>query len=165
MNIDVRVTGLREARANLQAMRERAKDLSPAWEELLTWWAITNVEQFSSRGRRWRTPWAPLKPRTLAQKRRQGFLSDPLVRTSQMRADLTRRPLGAEHITRDTVVAGTDQPYAKYHQSTAPRRRLPRRALVNARQVAAEGTAGSVCLSWIVDGVPNISGHNTKLER
>lgn len=165
MKIGAEVRGLTEVRAELQRMRERAKDLSPAWEELITWWALTNIEHFNSRGRRWRTPWPALKPRTREQKRRQGFLSDPMVRTTRLRDDLTRRPLGAEHITHDTVDVGTDAPYAKYHQSMAPRHRLPRRALVNAQQVAAEGTAGSLVLSWIVTGVPNVGGHNTKLER
>jgi phage gpG-like protein len=159
------VKGLREARETLQAMRTRAHDLTPAWQELITWWAATNVEQFASRGRRWRTPWAPLRPTTLAQKRRQGFMSDPLARTTRMREELTRRPLGAEHITHDQMDVGTDLPYAKFHQRGAPRAHLPRRPLVNARAVAAEGTAGSVVLTWIVDGVPNIGGHNTKLER
>jgi hypothetical protein len=165
VRIDVEVDGLREARAALQRMRDRSHDLSPAWQELITWWAATNVEHFSSRGRRWRTPWEPLKPTTVAQKRRQGFLADPLVRTARMREDLTRRPLGAEHITHNRVDVGTDAPYAKFHQRGAPRAHLPRRPLVNAAQVAAEGTAGACVLSWIVDGTPNIGGHNTKLER
>jgi phage gpG-like protein len=165
MSIGVEVRGLRQARETLQAMHTRAHDLTPAWQELITWWAGTNIEQFTSRGRRWRTPWEPLRPTTLAQKRRQGFLSEPLVRSTKMRDELTRRPLGVEHVTHDRLDVGTDVAYAKFHQRGAPRAHLPRRPLVNARQVAAEGVAGSVVLTWIVDGVPNIGGHNTKLER
>lgn len=163
--IDAEVKGLKEARAALQRMRERAQDLSPAWEELITWWATTNVEQFASRGRRWRTPWPALRPTTVAQKRREGFLSDPLVRSTRIRTGMTGRPMEFEHITHNRLEAGTDAPYAKYHQLGAPRAHLPRRRLVNAAQVAAEGTAGSCVITWIVDGVPNIGGHNTKLER
>lgn len=165
MRIDVKMRGLREARETLHAMRDRAQDLTPAWEELLTWWATTNVEQFSSKGRRWRTPWEPLAPRTVIQKRRDGVLSETLVRTTRMRVGMTGRPMEFEHMTHDTVEAGTGAPYAKFHQRGAPRAHLPRRPLVNARQVAAEGTAGSCVLTWIVDGVPNIGGHNTRLER
>ena len=165
MSINVEVRGLREVRKNLQEMRERAKDLTPAWEEVLTWWATTNVEQFASRGARWRTPWAPLSPRTLAQKRRQGFLSAPLTRTTRMRAGMTGRPMEHEHLTHNSLSAGTGAAYAKFHQLGAPRVHLPQRRLVNARQVAAEGTVGSCVLTWIVDGHPNVGGHNTKLER
>ncbi|HZE02607.1 MAG TPA: hypothetical protein VE155_12665 [Pseudonocardiaceae bacterium] len=164
MRIGVEVRGLAQARERLQVMRERSEDLSPAWQELLVWWAATNAEQFSSRGRRWRTPWPALAASTQAQKRRQGFLSEPLVRTTRLRGELTRRPLGVEHVTHNAVDAGTNLPYAKYHQSSAPRHRLPRRALVNMKQVAAEGAAGAYVLSWIVDGVPN-GGGITKLER
>lgn len=157
--------GLAEARAHLHAMRLRAGDLTPAWEELLVWWAVTNVEHFASRGRRWRTPWPGLAPRTVAQKRRDGFLSDPMVRTGRMRTEMTRRPLGMEHVTHNSVEAGTTAPYAKYHQSSAPRTHLPRRALVNMEAIAREGTPGSMVLTYIVDGTPNAGGHNVKLER
>ena len=165
MRIDAQTTGLREARQNLQAMRERSKDLTPAWQEVLTWWAATNVEHFASRGRRWRTPWPPLRPTTLHQKRREGFLSDPLVRSTRLRTGMTGRPMAVEHLTHNALTAGTDAPYAIYHQKGAPRAHLPRRQLVNAAQVAAEGVAGSCVLTWIVDGRPSIGGHNTKLER
>lgn len=164
MRIDVEVHGLTEARAELHRMRERAQDLSPAWRELLVWWARTNVEQFSSKGRRWRTPWPSLATSTKVEKRRSGLLSDPLVRSTRLRGELTRRPLGVEHVTHNSVDAGTDLPYAKFHQGGAPRAHLPRRALVNMRQVAAEGAAGAYVLSWIVNGVPH-GGGIIKLER
>lgn len=143
-------------------MRERSRELSPAWEEFLTWWAVTNTEQFASRGARWRTPWAPLTPSTIAQKRRSGFLNEPLVRTTSMRSELTRRPLGVEHIRAQEVDAGTDISYAKFHQRGT--RRMPARRLVNASAVAAEGAASAAVLTYIIDGVPNTGG-TRKLER
>jgi hypothetical protein len=153
--------GLDAVRRELHAMQRRTHDLSPAWEEWLTWWADTNREQFSSRGRRWRTPWRPLAPSTVAEKRRKGYLSDTLVRTSEMRTSLTGRPLGIEHIRAHDVEAGTGVYPAHFHQRGT--RRMPARPLLNARQVAAEGAAGSAVLSWIVSGTPNIGG--TRLER
>jgi hypothetical protein len=160
--IRVSVEGLDRVRHNLEQMRGRSTELSAAWEEFLTWWAVTNVEQFASRGARWRTPWAPLTPSTVIQKRHQGFLSEPLVRTTSMRSELTRRPLGVEHIRAHEVEAGTDISYARFHQSGT--RRMKARKLVNARQVAAEGAASSAVLTWILDGVPNTGG-SRKLER
>lgn len=160
--IKVSVEGLDRVRRNLEGMRARSTELSPAWEEFLTWWAVTNVEQFNSRGARWRTPWAPLMPATIAQKRNQGFLNEPLVRTTSMRSELTRRPLGVEHIRAHEVEAGTDISYARFHQSGT--RRMKARRLINAHQVAAEGAASSTVLTWIIDGVPNTGG-SRKLER
>lgn len=145
-------------------MRDRAHDLSPAWEELLNWWASTNVEQFTSGGRRWRTPWEPLRPTTVREKNRGGFLSETLVRTTRMRSDMTRRPMGVEHITHDSVEAGTRAPYAKFHQLGAPGAHLPARPLVSTRRVMAEGAPGAYVLSWIVDGRPN-GGGSVRLER
>lgn len=159
--ISIHTEGLDAVRRRLQEMRERAEDLSPAWEELLDWWAHTNVEQFHSRGARWRTPWPPLAASTRAQKRREGFLADPLVRTTRLRGELTGRPLGVEHIRASEVDAGTDIPYARFHQGGT--RRMPPRRLVNNAQIAAEGAAGSVVLSWIMSGEPNVGG--TRLER
>lgn len=160
--IKVSVEGLDRVRRNLEGMRARSAELSPAWEEFLTWWAVTNVEQFSSRGARWRTPWAPLMPATVAQKRDQGFLNEPLVRTTSMRSELTRRPLGVEHVRAHEVEAGTDLSYARFHQSGT--RRMKARRLINAHQVAAEGAASSTVLTWIIDGVPNTGG-SRRLER
>lgn len=164
--LNVSVHGLDAVRRELHAMQRRTRDLSPAWEEWLHWWADTNREQFSSRGRRWRTPWRPLAPSTVREKRREGWLADPLVRTSAMRHSLTGRPLGIERIRAHELEAGTAAYPAHFHQvgTRGPgTRRMPARPLVNARQVAAEGAAGSAVLSWIVRGQPTIGG--IRLER
>lgn len=160
--ISLEVEGIGELKRRFQAMRERTDDLSPAWEEFLTWWAWTNVEQFASKGRRWRTPWRPLAPSTVRNKRREGFLADPLVRTTRLRGELAGRPLGVEHIEASAVDAGTDIPYARFHQRGT--RRMPARKLVNADAVAAEGAAGSAVLTWIVHGQPDTGG-GLRLER
>lgn len=154
--------GLDEVRRHFQAMRMRAADASPAWEEFLRWWAGTNAEHFSSRGKRWRSPWEPLAPSTRAEKARLGYLSDPLIRTSALRRTLVRRPLGFEHIRPSDMEAGTRIDYAVFHQRGT--RRMPARRLINADAVAREGAAGAAIVSWIIDGEPNIGG-GTRLER
>lgn len=160
--IRVSVHGLDEVRERLHDMQARAKDLSPAWEELLTWWASTEREQFESKGRRWRTQWRPLAPSTIAEKRRKGFLGEPLVRSGEMRASLTRRPLGIEHVGAHDLTAGTRSYPAHFHQTGT--RHMPARPLVNARAVASEGAASAAVLSWIMEGRPNIGGVQ-RLER
>lgn len=162
MTIKVRVEGLTEIKHHFEEMRKRAGDVSPAWEEFLNWWVTTNVEQFSSRGARWRTPWKPLAPRTVGEKRRAGYLSEPLVRTTRLRNSMTRRPLAVERISATEVEAGTDVPYAHFHQTGT--RYMPARKLINADAVAREGAAGAAVLSWIVGGVPNTGGIQ-RLER
>lgn len=162
--LTLQAQGLSELGQRFQDMRARAQDLSPAWEEFLDWWADTNVEHFASRGRRWRSFWKPLAPSTVASKRREGLLSEPLVASTRLRGELTGRPLGMERVEASSVEAGTDLPYAIYHQLGAPRAHLPARPLINARAVAAEGAAGSAVLTWIVDGAPNTGG-GMRLER
>jgi hypothetical protein len=154
--------GLDAVVREFRAMHRRSQDLSPAWQEFLDWWSVSNREQFASRGRRWRTPWKPLAPSTVAEKRRKGFISDPLVRDAKLRGELVGRPLGVEHISASAVDAGTDISYAKFHQGGT--RKMPARRLVNLEQVGLEGAAGAVVLTWIVSGEPNTGGVS-RLER
>lgn len=142
--------GFQLARRRLVEMKERAGNLIPAWDALLDWWAAENRKHFTSRGQRWRTPWAPLADSTIAEKTRLGFPLDPLVRTGRMRSHLTGRPLGFERLSQSGVVAGTRLEYAVFHQRGT--KRMPRRALVNAPQVTREQAATSAVRSWIVSG-------------
>jgi hypothetical protein len=154
--ITITAEGLAAVRQHFFDMALRSRDLSPAWEEFLTWWAEMNKEQFSSRGARWRTPWKPLAPSTVRQKRNQGFLSESLVRTTSLRGELTRRPLGVEHIRAQEVTGGTSLSYAKFHQRGT--KKMPARRLVNAEAVTREGAASSVIASWIIHGEPSTAG-------
>lgn len=154
--ITVTADGLAAVRQHFFDMAARSRDLSPAWEEFLTWWAEMNKEQFSSRGARWRTPWKPLAPSTVRQKRNRGFLNESLVRTTSLRGELTRRPLGVEHIRAQEVTGGTNLSYAKFHQRGT--KKMPARRLVNAEAVAREGAASSVIASWIIRGKPSTAG-------
>jgi hypothetical protein len=160
--IKIGTDGLARVVREFRAMQSRSLDLSPAWQEFLGWWSDGNREQFASRGRRWRTPWRPLAPSTVAEKRREGYLLDPLVRNTQLRGELVGRPLGVEHITAGAVDAGTDLRYARFHQSGT--RYMPARKLVNLEQVGLEGAAGAVVLTWILTGEPNTGGVS-RLER
>lgn len=150
MDLEFDGHGWEEARRRLLDMKARANNLIPAWDELLTWWAQQNRAHFAGRGERWRTPWPPLAPATIAEKIRLGYPTDPLVRTGRMRSQLVARPLGFERLDQTSVIAGTRLERAVFHQRGT--KYMPRRQLVNARQVTAEQAATSAVRSWIVHG-------------
>jgi phage gpG-like protein len=151
VDFDLRTdAGLERARARLQGIRERAQNLLPAWDTLLDWWAEQNRLQWATNGARWGKPWEPLAPRTLANKRRYGYPRDILVRTHDLRDEMTKRPFGVESFDHHGAVAGTNLPYARYHQRGTDR--MPRRRIVDARRVRAEGVTGRAVINWVVHG-------------
>lgn len=153
--------GFAKARRELQGMRERAEDLRPAWDALLTWWAARNMTHFRSYGKRWKTPWKPLSPDTLHEKIRFGYPSDILVREGDLRTSLTRRPLGIERLRPHEVEAGTAVDYARFHQHGT--KYMPKRQLINARAVRQENVATNALINWIVSG--RQSTRSSKIER
>lgn len=141
----------------IKDMRERAQDVSPAWEALLTWFSEQNFQQFLTRGTRWRTPWRPLAASTVAEKARLSLPREPLIRTGRLVHSITLRPLGVEHITGREVSAGTNVPYARFHQ-TGTRRGLPARPLFSSAQIRREQAATTAVASWIIKGEAKVGG-------
>ena len=140
----------------VREMRERAQDVSPAWDALLTWFSEQNFEQWMGRGARYREPWAPLAPSTLAEKFRKGLPLHPLIRTGTLANSLSHRPLQVEHITGSEVTAGTDVKYAKFHQTGT--RYMPRRTLFSPDQIRKEQAATSSVANWIIKGERRVGG-------
>jgi phage gpG-like protein len=142
--------GFIQLRKELGDMRDRAADVRPAWDALLTWWAARNVTNFQNAGKRWKKPWRPLAPATVADKMRLGYPKDTLIRTGALRDSLSRRPLGIERLRPHDLEAGTNTNYAHFHQHGTSK--MPARVLVNAEQVKREGVATSALINWIVAG-------------
>jgi hypothetical protein len=140
----------------LRGMRERSQDVSPAWNALLDWFAEQNQAQWLTRGGRYRQPWAPLATSTVDEKFRQGWPLDPLIRTGELVQSLTHRPLRIEHITGREVRAGTDVPYAKFHQTGT--RRMPQRILFSPLQIKREEAATTAVANWIIGGEQRVGG-------
>jgi hypothetical protein len=95
---------------------------------------------FATAGARVGRPWAPLAPSTVrARTRRWGYYrrapgagalpgGPPLRWTGDLAASFRQgSPLHIRAVTATSLTWGSDDPRAKYHQSTAPRHRLPRR--------------------------------------
>lgn len=143
-------------RAELRRMALRAKDVSPAWDALLTWFSEQNMEQFLTRGARYNSDWPPLAARTVDEKLRKGFPLDPLIRTGRLAVSLTSRPLGHERITAHEVSGGTDVEYAIFHQRGTSR--MPQRRLFDARVIRREQAATTAVANWILRGRAQVGG-------
>lgn len=152
MGTTIKVDGrsIAPVRRKIHAMRQRTGNLMAAWEALLDWFADQERRQFGSRGARWRTAWPELAASTVHEKREQGYSTDTLVRTSDLLRSLADRPMSVERILPHEVTAGTRITYAKYHQYGT--KRMPRRTLISAEQVARENAATSAVVSWIITG-------------
>ena len=81
-------------------------------------------EVFSSRGAVIGERWERLSPYTVAQKARQGYPLDPLIRTGAMRDSFKTL------VTSDHAEITNTAEYFKYHQSNQPRTRIPRRVMM-----------------------------------
>jgi hypothetical protein len=144
------------AKRKLRAIAMRARDVSPAWQALLTWFSEQEFEQFISRGHRFGSGWAPLAESTLADKFKRGFPLDPLIRTGALAQSLTSRPLGVEHITPHEVIGGTDVDYAIFHQRGT--KYMPRRKLFDPAQIRREQAATTAVANWIIHGRQEVGG-------
>jgi phage gpG-like protein len=141
-------------RRKIHAMRERAGNLIPAWNELIGWFADQERLQFGSRGQRWHSAWPELARSTVADKRAAGYTGDILVRETDLLRSLTDRPLSVERMTTHEAVAGASIRYARFHQRGT--KHMPARKLIDAGVIAEEGAASEAVASWIVRGEPRI---------
>ena len=80
--------------------------------------------------------WPPLAPSTLRYKRRYGYPSDPLVRTGEMKDDMTN--LSGVTITSNRLIYESSTPYAGYHEYGTSR--IPARPVFGLARVKLEQT-------------------------
>lgn len=127
LNVDVQISGDEQLIAKLIKLDAVISDFSGALkligEDLLKYYQDT---VFNSMGGVYGTPWMKLAPSTIAQKTKhyRQYAAVPLVASGQMRdsfqAEATPHALKIENTA----------PYFVYHQSTAPRSKLPRRQML-----------------------------------
>lgn len=119
----------------LQGLEDRARDVSPAWPQVVTVFRQIVAKAFATEGGSTGAPWPALAPSTQAQRRRLGYgAAHPILqRTTQLQRALTIGE-GAYIATSPTslryILDERNARISTYHQSRRPRTRLPRRAPV-----------------------------------
>lgn len=99
-------------------------------------------EVFETRGANIRSPWPPLKPRTIEEKARIGRdRMGPLRRYNTLWASLVKRsaPQGVHHATKDSLTIGTTVPYASPHQHGSPKAHIPQRKIIPEAEDISDG--------------------------
>jgi phage gpG-like protein len=119
----------------LQALEGRTRDMRPAYPEVIRIFRDLARQAFASEGASTASgQWAPLKPATIADRERQGFPGEHpiLQRTRTLMRSLTEETSDSINVQTPTYLGiGSADPKVVYHQSKAPRTRLPRRAMVD----------------------------------
>ena len=120
------IEGEKQLVRNLRGIKESMGDWTPAFRKTTS--ELKKVfanDVFQSRGGAIGERWSPLKPQYLAQKRKQGFSSEPLVRTGKM-----QKAFKSMFDPNSATVWNSAQ-YFKYHQSNKARSsNLPRRVMM-----------------------------------
>jgi phage gpG-like protein len=129
VTVALHVNGTQQLQRTLVRWANATADLRPAFEDIANRFAQMELAQFVTQGSSGGEVWSPLSPRYGAAKARAWPGRPILVRTGELRRQLTRRPFGVERITADSMHLGTSLPYARYHQTGTPR--MPRRPPVN----------------------------------
>lgn len=121
----------------LQGLEERLGDMTPAWPAVLKVFRTIMSQAFATEGASTGSPWAQLAPSTVKRRIRQGFpgAHPILARTHTLERALTSEG-GASIVVQmpHYFAVSVDLDYFKYHQSKAPRTKLPRRAPINLTQ-------------------------------
>jgi phage gpG-like protein len=142
MSVTFRITGISDGLKvidrQLAAIEERARDVSPAHPAVIKVFQEITRRTFATEGASSASgKWAPLAKSTERDRAKKGFgpAHPILVRSADMKSSVTEQ-------TGDTIIVstanylsiGTADPKAKFHQSRAPRKKLPRRALFDPTQ-------------------------------
>lgn len=85
---------------------------------------IFSKDVFDTQGAIISESWAPLKPKYLAAKRKQGYPVDTLIKTGKMRASFY------SDVHDDFATISNKASYFKYHQSKEARTKIPRRIMM-----------------------------------
>jgi phage gpG-like protein len=117
----------------VRAVESRISDLSPAWPNVVQAFRTIVRRAFDTEGRSTPNPWPQLAPRTQRQRQLQGYgAAHPILkRSGELFGSITGGGGGFVESTKDRLAIGTTDPVFWFHQSRLPRKRLPRRAMVN----------------------------------
>jgi phage gpG-like protein len=132
-HISFDIDGDRELSRKIHGMLGSVTDWTPVWKTIAADWSSTMARKFDTEGAHEagtdeqgnaNPPWAPLSERYAAWKERHFPGAKILQRSGDLRAAATGP---ATVITPSSLSLTVDSPYALFHQSSRPRKRLPRR--------------------------------------
>lgn len=127
MNITIRITGNTETRQRLKKIGSGINDMKDAMEHIGQKVGHYYQEDvFKSQGGVLGNRWKPLAASTIRGKKKsfRQYTSVPLIGSDTMRKSFISKS------TKTNVIITNSADYFKYHQSSAPRRRLPRRQMM-----------------------------------
>jgi phage gpG-like protein len=134
MNLVIEAFGEVEMNRKLLRFAHNAENMKPAFDEIYEAFLEAEQDQFEGQGVGPSGRWAPLAPSTQAAKDRLGIDGRILYgETGDLFASLTswHDPNAVYDTTPDSATFGSNVEYGKFHQSRAPRSRLPRRPPVD----------------------------------
>jgi phage gpG-like protein len=127
LSVSINISGNEEFMAKLKkldaGLSDFSKPLKTIGEDLKKYYA---GQAFQSMGGVYNMPWAKLAPSTQLFKKKHypEYAANPLIATTNMRKRFTSQT------TATKLVISNSAPYFVYHQSSAPRRKLPRRQMI-----------------------------------
>ena len=125
MQLSIQITGTKDVQRKLRRLGPELTNLKGSMSEIGREAARYYSNQgFNSQGGVFGKAWTPLKRATTLRKARKYPGRPPLVATGKMRDGFTFTA-GSNQ-----VLIGNKVDYFKYHQSTAPRQKIPRRAMM-----------------------------------
>jgi phage gpG-like protein len=132
--------------------RHELEDLDGLWDRFSRVLPDIFRSWFSSHGD---GTWPPLAPSTIAEKSKQGYPPDPLVRTGTMRAHLLDPNYAVER-SHDSFAWGTDDPYAAFHQTGTTR--MPMRQVIpDPFPVRDRQLLESAVVDWVNDAAARMA--------
>lgn len=129
VDVHVEVFGEPIIRRRLLRTAGSVTDATPAWHAIARLLGRGAAKQFATAGGYGGTPWAALRPATIARKLRLG-LNPAILRATNRLYNSLVLDAGPEHVAEfgeDFMRWGSSVPYGVYHQSRAPRRKIPYR--------------------------------------
>jgi phage gpG-like protein len=124
------IEGVTQLSRRLEGLSANTKNLTvPFRKSADTLIRTFSRDVFSTQGAAIGEKWKRLSPYTVAQKARQGYPSDTLIRTGKMRRSFT------SIVASDQAVVYNTAPYFKYHQSNKPRTKIPRRVMMKLGEI------------------------------
>jgi phage gpG-like protein len=142
MSVKFTIRGDKAVKKSLTEMGERARSVEKAWPSVGSYLSNQVNQQFVTEGRRFGTPWRPLKPEYKLWKMRHGFSRKILRQTGKLKESFTGRPMDIEEYRGNSATFGSSLDSAVWHQKGTRRngKRVnpPRPMLVATKEVRLE---------------------------